>query len=123
MGSSLELTEVSGFFLKLTADQVLVFDLIAGSTQVNSPEHKRGFIFRALSGARGGYEAILYQRKFLQSQRFSCSGGKRFGFLSAFFAGFNPVWHIVISVVHTGGYAVIQARHRRDVNSKLSVYF
>ena len=37
-----------------------------------------------------------------------CSGGKRFGkcFRSAFFAGFNPVSHIMIAVVHTGGYAV-----------------
>ena len=30
---------------KLTADQVLIFDLIAGLTQVISPKHKRGFIF------------------------------------------------------------------------------
>ena len=29
----------------------------------------------------------------------------------------------MISVVHTGGYAVIQVKHRRDVNLKLSVYF
>ena len=27
---------------------------------MNSPEHKRGFIFRALSVARRGYTAILY---------------------------------------------------------------
>ena len=46
-GSSLKLTKVSCFF-KLTADEVLVFDWIAGSIQVNSPKHKRGFIFRAL---------------------------------------------------------------------------
>ena len=57
-GSSLELTKVS-FFLKLTADEVLVFDWIAGSTQVNS--HKRGFIFRALSVTRPGYTVILHQ--------------------------------------------------------------
>ena len=67
----------------------------------------------------------IYQQKFLHSQRFSCPGGKRFGrcFLSAFFAGFNPVSHIMISVVHTGGYAVIQVKHWGDVNLKLSVYF
>ena len=29
----------SAFFFKLTADQVLVFDWIAGSIQVNSPKH------------------------------------------------------------------------------------
>ena len=39
------------------------------------------------------------------------------------FAGFNPVSHIMISVVHTGGYAVIQVKHRRDANLKLGVYF
>ena len=122
-GSRLEITEVS-FFFKFTADQVLVYDWIAGSTEVNSPKHKRGFIFCALSFARRGYKAILRQLYFLNSQRFSCSGGKRFGkcFLFAFFAGFNPVWHIIIAVVHTGGYAVIQVKHRRDINLKLSVY-
>ena len=80
-------------FFKLIADQVLVFDWTAGSTQVNSPKHKQGFIFRALSVASCTYTAILRQLQFLQSQRFSCSGGKQFGkcFLSAFFAGFNPV--------------------------------
>ena len=82
--------------------------------------------FCALSVARPGYKAILYiNESFYIVKRFSCSGGKRFGrcFLSAFFAGFNPVWHIMKSVFHTGGYAVIQVRHRRDVNLKLSVYF
>ena len=29
----------------------------------------------------------------------------------------------MISVVHTGGYAVIQVKHRRDVKVKLNVYF
>ena len=53
------IVDVSCFFFKLTADQVLVFDWIAGSTQVHSPKHKRGFIFRALSVARRGYTAIL----------------------------------------------------------------
>ena len=28
----------------------------------------------------------------------------------------------MITVVRTGGYAVIQVKHRRDVNLKLSVY-
>ena len=76
-GSSLELTEVSFCFFKLTDDQVLVFDWIAGSTQVNSPKHKRGFIFRVLSVARRGYTAMLRQLQFLNSQSFSCSGGKK----------------------------------------------
>ena len=103
----------------------LVFDWIAGPTQVNSPKHKRGFIFQALSVARLGYKAILHQLYFWHSQRFLCSGRKRFGkcFLSAFFAGFNPVWHIMIAVVHTGGYGVIQVKHWRDINLILSVYF
>ena len=49
-------------FLILTAYQVLVFDWIAGSTQVNSPKHERGcLIFRALSVARRGYTSILRQ--------------------------------------------------------------
>jgi len=38
---------------------------------------------------------------------------------AAFFAGFNPVSHIMI----TGGCAVIQVKHLRDINLKLSVYF
>ena len=29
----------------------------------------------------------------------------------------------MISVVHSGGYVVIQVRHRRDINLKLSVIF
>ena len=29
----------------------------------------------------------------------------------------------MIAVVHTCGYAVIQVKHRQDVNLKLSVYF
>ena len=29
----------------------------------------------------------------------------------------------MIDVVHTGGYAVIQVKHRRDINLKLSIYF
>ena len=117
-GSSLS-SPSSAVFLKLTADQVLVFDGIASSTYVNSLEHKRGFIIRALSVARRRYTAILYINESSYTvKRFSCSGGKRFGrcFLSAFFAGFNLVWHIMISLVHTGGYAVIQVKHRRDVN-------
>ena len=34
-GSSVELIEVTCFFFKLTADQVLVFDWIVGSCQVD----------------------------------------------------------------------------------------
>ena len=57
-----EYSPKSAVSLKLTADQVLVFDLIEGSTQVNSPKHKRGFIFRALSVARLGYMAMLHRQ-------------------------------------------------------------
>ena len=35
------------------------------------------------------------------------------------FAGFNPVSHIMIAAVHTGGYAVIQVKHPREINLKL----
>ena len=38
--------------LKLIADLVIVFDWIAGSTQVNSRKHKRGFIFSATSSTQ-----------------------------------------------------------------------
>ena len=37
--------------------------LIAGSTRVNSTEHKLGLIFRALSVARRGYTALLYNNE------------------------------------------------------------
>ena len=47
-------------------------------------------------------------------QLFSYSG---FGkcFFSAFIAGFNPVLHIMIAVLHTGGYAVVQVKNQRDI--------
>ena len=59
----------------------------------------------------------------LNSQRYSCSGGKRLGkyFLSAFFAGLNPVWHIIIAVVHTGGHDSRQASEGYKL--KVIVYF
>ena len=44
-------------------------------------------------------------------------------FFSAFFAGFNLAWHIMIAVLHNGGFAFIQVKHRREINLKLSVYF
>ena len=61
MAKEMEYSPRSAVSLKLTADQVLVFNWIAGSTQVNSPKHKRGFIFRALAVARRGYMAILHR--------------------------------------------------------------
>ena len=82
------------FFLKLTADQVLVFNRIAGSTQVNSPEHKLGLIFRALFVARRGYTALLYINECSYTvNAFRVQVENRFGrcFLSAFFADFNLV--------------------------------
>ena len=53
----------------------------------------------------------------LNNQLFSYSGGEGFGkcFLSAFIAGFNPVLHIMIAVLHTGGYAVVQVKNQRDI--------
>ena len=89
-GSSLELIEVNCFFFKLTTNQVLVFDWIAGTTQVNSRKYKRGFIFRTLSVARRGQTGILRKLYSLNSQGFLCSGGNRFG-KCAYFAGFNRV--------------------------------
>ena len=41
----------------------------------------------------------------------------------AFFAGFNPVGHIMIAVAHTGGYAVMQVKHRGDLNLKLILVY
>ena len=107
-GSSLELTEVSCLF-KLTPEKVLVSDWIAGSTQVNSPKDKRGFIFRALPVARRGYKAIRPSTVFLTQSMLFVLRLKTVWkmFFSAFFAGFNPVWHIMISMVHTSGDAVI----------------
>ena len=64
--------------------------------------------------------------KALNKQRLSFSGWKQFEkyFLSAFFPVFHPMWHtIIMAVVHTGGYAVIQVKHRGNINLKLSVYF
>ena len=79
------------FFLKLTADQGLVVDWIAGSRKVrhkHTPE--RGLIFRALSVARRGYTAILRQQKLLTVDAFRVQ--VRFGkyIFSAFLAGFSP---------------------------------
>ena len=71
--------------MKLTADQGLVVDWIAGSSKVrHTPE--RGFIFRALSVARRGYTAILRQQKLLTVDAFRVQ--VRFGkyIFVAFFA-------------------------------------
>ena len=46
---------MSAVFFLMTADQVLVFDWIAGSTHINSPKHKRGFILRAFCGSTRQY--------------------------------------------------------------------
>ena len=79
------------FFSKLTADQGLVVDWIAGSesdTHTHTPE--RGLIFCALSVARRGYTAILRQQKLLTVDAFCVQ--VRFGkyIFLAFFAGFSP---------------------------------
>ena len=79
------------FFFKLTANQGLVVDWIAGSRKVrhtHTPE--RGLIFRALSVARRGYTAILRQQKLLTVDAFRVQ--VRFGkyIFLAFFAGFSP---------------------------------
>ena len=78
-------------FFKLTADQGLVVDWIAGSrsdTHTHTPE--RGLSFRALSVARRGYTAILRQQKLLTVDAFRVQ--VRFGkyIFLAFFAGFSP---------------------------------
>ena len=35
----------------------------------------------------------------------------------------TAVWKMFITVVYTGGAAVIKVKHRRDINLKLNVYF
>ena len=66
MGSSLELTEVSCFF---EVDQVLFFNWIAGSTQVDSPEYKATLHFLCtFCGSMRLHGYTIYQRKFLHSQ-------------------------------------------------------
>ena len=76
-----------------------------------------------LSVARHGYMAILSHLRLLTVNAFRVKVEN--SFLSAFLAGFNPVnpVNIMIAVVHTGGYTVIQVKHWRDINLKLSVYF
>ena len=65
-GSSLEVIEVSCFFsfsFKLTTDQVLVFDWMAGSSQVNlfmTPKPSGGLLFLlANSNKQPGYSALM----------------------------------------------------------------
>ena len=113
------------YFFKLTSDQVLIFDWIASLTLFNSPKHKQGFIFARflwLDAATRPY-CINYSSYTVNAFHVQVEKGLKDFFLSAVFAGFNPVWHIMISVVHTGGYAIIQVKHRKDINLKLSVYF
>ena len=57
--------------------------------QTVTPEHKRGYIFRALSVARRGYTAMLRPQKIMIADAFVFRYGLKF-FFSAFFAGFNP---------------------------------
>ena len=66
--------------------------------------------------------------KALNSRRFSCSSGRRFGkyFFPSFFTGFNPGLTYTVHRCgqdHTGGDAVLQVKHRRNINLKLSVHF
>ena len=77
--------------MKLTADQGLVVDWIAGSSQVRHTQTPdRGLIFCALSVARRGYTAMLRQQKLLTVDVFRVQ--VRFGkyIFLAFFAGFSP---------------------------------
>ena len=70
--------------LTLIADQVLVSDWIAGSSQVKTGLH--------FSRAQLRLDAAsTSSSKHLYSRRLSCLGGKRFGKkkFSAFFGGFN----------------------------------
>ena len=122
--SSLELTEVSCFF-KLTAGQVLVFDWIVGSTQVNSHKHKRGFIFlRAFWGSRRLHGHSTWTIVFTQSTLFvfMCRKTVWKTLSVCIFCWFQSslTYHDSCGQ-HTGGYAVIKVKHRRDINLKLSV--
>ena len=77
-------------FLKLTADQVLVFDWIAGSGQVVHLNVNKAF-FCAVSAARRGYTAILREQELLAVDVFcvQVENGLENIFFPAFIAGFN----------------------------------
>ena len=90
-------------FFKLSADQELVVDWIAGEIQVrHTPQHKRGLIFRAVSVARRGYTAMLRQQKLLTVDAFRVQVEN--GLENIFFLHFSlvsiQVWHH-ITVVRT----------------------
>ena len=138
-GSSFDSSR-SELFFKLTADQVMVFDWIAGSSQVRTPKHKRGLIFRhgypailrhlrlltvvafrALSVVHCGYTAMLRQPKLLTVVAFRVQVDNDLkNIFSCFFRRFQSVFDIYCcSQDHTGGYAVIQVKHLTDINLKL----
>ena len=78
--------------------------------------------------ARRGYTAILRKLKLLTVDTFrvQVGNGLENNFFPAFLPGFNPgLTYVAVVRTHTGGYADIQLKHRRDINHclKLSVYF
>ena len=76
--------------------------------------------------ARRGYTAILRQLKLLTINAFrvkmenSLENILFLHFLLVLVQFDTDIF--MIAVVHTGGYAVIQVKHQRDINLKLSVY-
>lgn len=66
-------------FLNWPLTRYLFFNWVTGQTLVNSPKHKRGFIFRALSVLDAATWPYYVTYSSLHSQRFWCSGGKWFG--------------------------------------------
>ena len=87
MAKEIEYSPRSAVSLKLTADQVLVSDWIAHSTQVNSPKH----ISLASFFARFLWLDAATRQYYIDTQTIVLAQSKLFVFFSAFFAGFNPV--------------------------------
>ena len=94
-----KIRHVSSFFY-LTANQVLFLLLDRRLKPNQTPEHKRGLIFRAPPVARRDYTAILRQQKLLSFDAFrvlSRSGRKRFGkyFFPCIFCQFQSQFDII----------------------------
>ena len=84
------------FFFKLTADQGLVVDWIAGSRKVrhtHTPE--RGLIFRALSCGSTRLQSHATSTKALDSRCFSCSGTVWKIYFSCIFRWFQSRFNII----------------------------
>ena len=87
----LTLSRSAVFFFKLTADQGLVVDWIAGSSQVrHSHTPDRGLIFALFLWLDAATQP-RYVSKALDSRCFSCSGTVGYGLENIFFWHFSLV--------------------------------